>query len=77
MFCTPEKQIKMLRLILDFYKLGFENIKKGANITSSRTSSAFRHHEDEVLGFERRNRKLDEIRDKLQKSMKQIAEMFK
>ena len=77
-YCTPEKQIKMLRLILDFYKLGLENIKKGANIHQLKGLEV--HSDIMRMKFSVSNdeiEKLDEIRDKLQKSMKQIAEMFK
>ena len=77
-YCTPEKQIKMLRLILDFYKLGLENIKKGANIHQLKGLEV--HSDIMRMKFSVSNdeiEKLDEIRDKLQKSMKQVAEMFK
>jgi len=77
-YCTPEKQIKMLRLILDFYKLGLENIKKGANIHQIKGLEV--HSDIMRMKFSVSNdeiEKLDEIRDKLQKSMKQVAEMFK
>ncbi|HEY5133632.1 MAG TPA: V-type ATP synthase subunit A [Candidatus Krumholzibacteriaceae bacterium] len=78
MYCTPEKQIKMLRLILDFYRLGLENIKKGANIHQLKDLEV--HSDIMRMKFSVANDeigKLDEIRDKLQKSMKQVAEMFK
>jgi V/A-type H+-transporting ATPase subunit A len=77
-YCTPEKQIKMLRLILDFYKLGLENIKRGANIHQLKDLEV--HSDIMRMKFSVSNdeiEKLDEIRDKLQKSMKQVAEMFK
>ena len=77
MFCTPEKQVKMLRLILEFYKLGGENIKRGANIQQLKSLEV--HSDIMRMKFSVSNdevAKLDEIRDKLQKSMKQVAEMF-
>jgi V/A-type H+-transporting ATPase subunit A len=77
MFCTPEKQIKMLRVILDFYELGLANIKKGANIhqlkkmevTSDIQRMKFTIKSDEID-------KIDEIRNKLSRSMERVGEMF-
>jgi V/A-type H+-transporting ATPase subunit A len=77
MYCTPEKQIKMLRVILDFYDLGLENIKKGANIhqlkkmevTSDIMRMKFSIRNDEI-------EKIDDIRDKLKRSMDRVADMF-
>jgi len=77
MYCTPEKQIKMLRVIIDFYDLGLANIKKGANIhqikkmevTSDIMRMKFSIKNDEI-------EKIDEIRDKLDRSMERIGDMF-
>ena len=77
MYCTPEKQIKMLRVILDFYELGLDNIKKGANIhqlkkmevTSDIMRMKFSIRNDEI-------EKIDDIRDKLSRSMARVADMF-
>jgi V/A-type H+-transporting ATPase subunit A len=77
MYCTPEKQIKMLRVILDFYELGLENIKKGANIhqlkkmevTSDIQRMKFTIKSDEID-------KIDAIRDKLSRAMERIGDMF-
>ena len=77
MYCTPEKQIKMLRVIIDFYDLGLANIKKGANIhqikkmevTSDIMRMKFSVKNDEI-------EKIDEIRDKLSRSMERIGDMF-
>lgn len=77
MYCTPEKQIKMLRVIIDFYELGLDNIKKGANIhqikkmevTSDLLRMKFTVRNDEAD-------RIDEIRDKLHRSMQRIGEMF-
>lgn len=77
MYCTPEKQVRMLQIILEFYDLGLANIKKGANIhqikklevTSDIMRMKFSVSNDEV-------EKIDAIRDKLQNSMRRIAEMF-
>jgi V/A-type H+-transporting ATPase subunit A len=77
MYCTPEKQIKMLRVIIDFYDLGLANIKKGANIhqikkmevTSDIMRMKFSIKNDEI-------EKIDEIRDKLSRSMERIGDMF-
>ncbi len=77
MYCVPEKQLKMLQVILEFYELGLENIKKGANIhqikkmrvVSEINRIKFTIPNDEV-------EKIDEIRDHLRRSMKQIQDMF-
>ncbi|MBN1164681.1 MAG: V-type ATP synthase subunit A [Candidatus Krumholzibacteriota bacterium] len=77
MYCIPQKQIKMLQVILDFYKLGLENIKKGANIHQLKKMEVysdimrmkFSVSNDEI-------KKIDEIRDKLSRSMQRITEMF-
>lgn len=77
MYCTPEKQIKMLHVILDFYDLGLENIKRGANIhqlrkmevTSDIMRMKFAIRNDEI-------EKIDDIRDKLKRSMNRVADMF-
>ncbi len=77
MYCTPEKQIKMLRVIVDFYRLGLENIKKGATIhqlkrlevTSEIMRMKFSVSNDEI-------EKIDEIRDRLHRSMQRVADMF-
>ena len=77
MYCTPEKQIKMLHVILDFYELGLDNIKKGANIhqlrkmevTSDIMRMKFAIRNDEI-------EKIDDIRDKLKRSMSRVADMF-
>jgi V/A-type H+-transporting ATPase subunit A len=77
MYCTPEKQIKMLRVILDFYKLGLENIKKGANIHQLKGLEV--HSDIMRMKFSVSNDeigKIDEIREKLHTSMQQVAEMF-
>ena len=77
MYCTPEKQIKMLRIILEFYDLGLEAIKKGANIhqikelevTSEIMRMKFTITNEEL-------EKIDVIRDKLHSSMEQIKGMY-
>ncbi|RKZ08471.1 V-type ATP synthase subunit A, partial [bacterium] len=77
MYCTPEKQIKMLRIILEFYDLGLEAIKKGANIhqikelevTSEIMRMKFTITNEEL-------EKIDAIRDKLHSSMEQIKGMY-
>jgi len=77
MYCTPEKQIKMLQVILDFYDLGVEVIRKGANIHQIKKLEVY----SDILRikFAVRNdeiEKIDEIRDKLGRSMERIADMF-
>jgi len=77
MYCTPEKQVKMLRVILDFYKLGVDAIKKGANIQQLKKLEV--HSEIMRMKFAVSNdeiEKIDAIRDKLQKSMHQVTEMY-
>jgi V/A-type H+-transporting ATPase subunit A len=77
MYCTPEKQIKMLRVILDFYELGLENIRKGANIHQLKkmeVSSDIMRMKFSVTNEE--IEKIDEIRDKLHRSMQRIGDMF-
>jgi len=77
MYCTPEKQVKMLEVILEFYELGLENIKRGANIHQLRKLKVvsqinrikFTVSNDEID-------KIDEIKDNLRHSMKQIEDMF-
>ncbi len=77
MYCVPEKQIKMLQIILEFYDQGLENIKKGANIhqikkmeiTSLINRIKFSVSNDEI-------EKIDELRDKLTRSMQRMGEMF-
>ena len=77
MYCTPEKQIKMLRVIVDYYRLGLENIKKGATIHQLKrlevTSEIMRMKfsvANEAIG------RIDEIRDRLHRSMQRVGEMF-
>ncbi len=77
MFCTPEKQVKMLRVIIDFYKLGVEAIKKGANIHQLKKLEVF----SDILRmkFSVSNDeagKIDAIREKLHRSMQQVTEMY-
>ncbi|RJR28433.1 MAG: V-type ATP synthase subunit A [Candidatus Latescibacterota bacterium] len=77
MFCTPEKQIKMLRVITDYYTLGLEAIKKGANIHQLKKLEVY----SDILRmkFSVSNdeaEKIDAIRDKLHRSMQQVTEMF-
>ncbi len=77
MYCTPEKQIKMLRVILDFYDLGLECIKKGANIHQLKKMAVY--SEIMRMKFSVSNEeieKIDELRDKLRTSIKQIEEMY-
>lgn len=77
MYCSPEKTIKMLQIILDFYDLGVENIKKGANIhqikqlpvVSEINRIKFTVSNDEI-------KKIDELRDELKREMNKIEEMF-
>jgi V/A-type H+-transporting ATPase subunit A len=77
MYCTPEKQVKMLRVILDFYLLGLENIKKGATIHQLKrlevTTEIMR------MKFSVANEdieRIDEIRDRLHRSMQRVGDMF-
>ncbi len=77
MYCTPKKQIKMLEVILDFYRLGLENIKKGANIHQLKKMQIY--SEIMRIKFTVANdeiEKIDAIRDKLVRAMQQIGEMF-
>ncbi|MFO7916181.1 MAG: V-type ATP synthase subunit A [Candidatus Krumholzibacteriales bacterium] len=77
MYCAPDKTIRMLQIILDFYDLGLENIKKGANIhqikqlrvVSEINRIKFNIPNDQV-------EKIDELRDELKREMNQISEMF-
>ncbi len=77
MYCTPEKQIKMLQVILEFYDRGVEVIRKGANIHQIKKLEVY----SDILRikFAVRNdeiEKIDKIRDKLGRSMERIADMF-
>jgi len=77
MYCVPEKQLKMLQIILEFYDQGLEIIKKGANIhqlkkmeiTSAINRIKFSVSNDEID-------QIDELRDKLTRSMQRLGEMF-
>jgi len=77
MYCTPEKQIKMLQVILEFYDRGVDVIRKGANIHQLKKLEVY----SDILRikFAVRNdeiEKIDEIRDKLGRSIERIADMF-
>jgi V/A-type H+-transporting ATPase subunit A len=77
MYCAPDKTIKMLQIILDFYELGVENIKKGANIHQIKQLPVVA--EINRIKFNIPNDridKIDELRDELKKQMNQIEEMF-
>jgi V/A-type H+-transporting ATPase subunit A len=77
MYCTPAKQVKMLQVILEYYDLGLENIKKGATIhqikkmevTSEIMRMKFSVSNSEI-------EKIDMIRERLVRSMQRIGEMF-
>ncbi|MBD3178246.1 MAG: V-type ATP synthase subunit A, partial [Candidatus Latescibacteria bacterium] len=77
MYCAPEKTIKMLQIILDFYEMGVENIKKGANIHQLKQLRVV--SEINRIKFNISNEeieKIDELRDELKREMNQIEEMF-
>jgi V/A-type H+-transporting ATPase subunit A len=77
MYCTPEKQLKMLQVIIDFYELGLANIKKGANVHQLRKLESY--SEIMRMKFSVSNaevEKIDEIRDRLHRSMERIGDMF-
>jgi len=77
MYCTPEKQIKMLRVILDFYELGLECIRKGANIHQLKKMEVY--SEIMRMKFSISNdeiEKIDALRDKLRSSIRRIEEMY-
>ena len=38
-FCSPEKQYKLLKLLVDFYKKGQQAIRDGASLTDIRAMS--------------------------------------
>jgi V/A-type H+-transporting ATPase subunit A len=77
MYCSPDKQINLLKVIISFYELGLENIKKGANIHQFRKMDVysaimrikFSVPNDEI-------EKIDEIAERLRSSMKRISEMY-
>jgi len=35
-YCSPEKQFKLLKLVVDFYKLGQQSLKEGSPLSSIR-----------------------------------------
>ena len=35
-YCSPEKQFKLLKLVVDFYKLGQQSLKEGTPLASIR-----------------------------------------
>lgn len=77
MYCAPEKTIKMLQIIVDFYDLGLENIKKGANIHQIKQLRVV--SEINRIKFNVPNdqaEKIDQLRDDLKREMNQISEMF-
>ncbi len=77
MYCVPEKQLKMLQLILEFYELGLENIKRGANIHQIKKLSVV--SEINRIKFTISNDeadKIDAIRDNLRRSMNQMKAMY-
>ena len=77
MYCAPEKQIKMLRVILDFYELGLECIRKGANIHQLKKMEVY--SEIMRMKFSISNdeiEKIDALRDKLRSSIRRIEEMY-
>ncbi len=77
MYCSPDKQMKLLKVILMFYELGLENIKKGANIHQFKKLDVysaimrvkFSVPNDEI-------EKIDQIAERLRSSMQRISEMY-
>ena len=77
MYSTVEKQVKMLKIIVTFYRLGREALKKGASlmklrrmkIVSEITRMKFSISNEEVD-------KLDELQERLEREMKRLGEIY-
>lgn len=77
MFSVPEKQVKMLRIILTFYRKGLENIKKGATMVRLRRIKVY----PEILRMKSvvsadRLELLDELQGKLDRALDQLGAVY-
>lgn len=77
MFSVPEKQLKMLRIILTFYRKGLHNIKKGATMVRLRRIKVY----PDILRMKSvvpndRPELLDEIQQKLDRALDQIGAVY-
>jgi V/A-type H+-transporting ATPase subunit A len=73
-FCSPEKQFKLMKLLVDFYNRGQQAIKAGATLTDIRTMSVIGSllkarmdvKDDEMA-------KLDQLDNEMQEQFKKIT----
>ncbi len=73
-FCSPEKQFKLMKLLVDFYSGGQQAIKGGATLADIRTMSVIGSilkarmdvKDDEMA-------KLDQLENEIQEQFKKIA----
>jgi V/A-type H+-transporting ATPase subunit A len=76
-FCVPEKQYKMLKIIVTFYNLASEAIKKGATLVSIKSIKALR--DVMQMKYEYRNEdasRLDDLLKKLERSVHELAQIY-
>jgi len=77
MFCAAQKQVKMLRIILTFYRKGLENIKKGATMVRLRRIKVY----PEMLRMKSvvpndKPELLDDIQRKLDRALDQMGAVY-
>jgi len=77
MFSIPEKEIRMLRIILTFYRKGLENIKKGATLVRLRRIKVY----SEILRMKslipnERLDLLDDLQRKLDRALDQMGAVY-
>lgn len=77
MYATVQKQVKMLRIIVTFYRLGLKAIQEGATLIKLRRLKVipdiarmkFRISNDEI-------EKLDAIQERLEREMRRLGEIY-
>jgi V/A-type H+-transporting ATPase subunit A len=76
-FCVADKQYRMLKIIVAFYKLASDAIKKGATLAGVRKIKVMR--DIMQMKFECRNEeadKLDDLLKKLERSINELAAIY-
>jgi len=77
MFSVAAKQVKMLRIILTYYKRGAEMIKKGATLVKLKRMKV--HSEILKMKFSVPNdevEKLDELQNRLNRAMDEMGAFY-
>jgi len=77
MYSTVKKQVKMLKIIVTFYRLGQEALKKGASLMKLRRMKIV--SEIARMKFSISNEevdKLDELQERLEREMKRLGEIY-